>query len=113
MLEGFDESSWDRPDLPSAADLDAITGVPVVLFRTDGHLAIVSSSVLNGLEPADLGGVERDGAGEPTGRLRAGAVQRLSAWLESADDRHQVEEFQLEARRSRHRAVSRRCTRCR
>ena len=96
VLEGWDESTWDRPDLPNAADLDAITDVPVVMIRTDGHLAIVSSSVLAGLEPVDLGGVERDEGGEPTGRLRAVAVQRLSAWLGSADDRRQVEEFQLE-----------------
>jgi len=96
VLEGWDESTWDRPDLPIAADLDAITDVPVVMIRTDGHLAIVSSSVLAALEPVDLGGVERDEGGEPTGRLRAVAVQRLSAWLGSADDRRQVEEFQLE-----------------
>ena len=96
VLEGWDESTWDRPDLPIAADLDAITDVPVVMIRTDGHLAIVSSSVLAALEPVDLGGVERDEGGEPTGRLRAAAVQRLSTWLGSADDRRQVEEFQLE-----------------
>ena len=96
VLEGWDESTWDRPDLPIAADLDAITDVPVVMIRTDGHLAIVSSSVLAALEPVDLGGVERDEGGEPTGRLRDVAVQRLSAWLGSADDRRQVEEFQLE-----------------
>ena len=96
VLEGFDESAWDRPDLPTAAELDAITDVPIVLFRTDGHLAIASSSALKAMEPLDLAGVEKGEDDEPTGRLRETAIKRLDAWLESADDRHQVEEFQLE-----------------
>jgi predicted amidohydrolase YtcJ len=29
-VEGFDETGWDRPELPTAEDLDAITAVPVV-----------------------------------------------------------------------------------
>ena len=54
-LEGFDESRWDRPDLPTGAELDELTDQPVVVMRTDGHLCVVSSPVLAAV---DLTGAE-------------------------------------------------------
>ena len=95
-LEGFDESTWDDPQLPSAADLDEITVEPVVIARTDGHLALVNGSALKAAEVVE-DGVERDDAGEPLGRVHGEANRRVSSWIESTYERHRVEELQLEA----------------
>ncbi|MET0729491.1 MAG: amidohydrolase family protein [Acidimicrobiales bacterium] len=60
--------------------LDAMVGArPVRVQHRSGALWILSSAALASLPPGDLtglAGVERDGAGEPTGRL-----WRLDAWL--------------------------------
>jgi predicted amidohydrolase YtcJ len=96
-LEGFDESGWDRPELPTAAELDALADAPVVVTRTDGHISIVSSSVLGSVDLEGASGVERETGGEPTGRLTREANRRVMAWAESTYDRHRVEELQLQA----------------
>jgi predicted amidohydrolase YtcJ len=96
-LEGFDESRWDRPDLPTAADLDEISPMPVVVMRTDGHLCVVSSSVRAEVDLAGAEGVEVGENGEPTGRLTKEANRRVSVWVESSYESRVVEEFQLQA----------------
>jgi hypothetical protein len=95
-LEGFDESTWDDPTVPSAAELDEITADPVVIVRTDGHLSLANGAALKAAEVVE-DGVERDGAGQPTGRVRGEANRRLSEWVGSTYDRRRVEELQLEA----------------
>jgi predicted amidohydrolase YtcJ len=95
-LEGFDESGWDDPELPSATDLDEITVEPIVVIRTDGHLSLVNGAALKVAEVVEEG-VERDESGEPTGRLRGEANRRVGGWIESTYDRHRVEELQLQA----------------
>ena len=96
-LEGFDESRWDRPDLPTAADLDALTPLPVVLARTDGHLSVVSAAVLAEVDLTGAAGVEVGADGQPTGRLTREANRRVSAWVESSYERQRIEEFQQQA----------------
>lgn len=96
-LEGFDESRWDRPDLPTGAELDALTRVPVVLTRTDGHISVVSAEVLAAVDLTDADGVEMGEDGQPTGRLTREANRRVSAWVESSYERQRIEEFQLQA----------------
>lgn len=96
-LEGFDETRWDEPTLPSSADLDGVTSEPVVVTRTDGHLSVANASALKLAELIGEQGVERDDAGEPTGRVRGEANRRVTAWIGSTYDRHRVEELQLEA----------------
>jgi predicted amidohydrolase YtcJ len=96
-LEGFDESRWDRPDLPTGADLDALTPLPVVLTRTDGHISVVSSEVFAVVDLTDTDGVEVGEDGRPTGRLTREANRRVSAWAESTYERQRIEEFQLQA----------------
>ncbi len=95
-LEGFDESAWGDPELPSAADLDRITVEPVVIERTDGHLSLVNGAALKAAEVVE-DGVDRDEVGQPTGRVRGEANRRVSTWIESTYDRHRVEELQLQA----------------
>ena len=96
-LEGFDESGWDRPDLPTGAELDALTPLPVVLTRTDGHISVVSAEVFTALDLTDAEGVEVDEDGQPTGRITKEANRRVSAWVESSYERQRIEEFQLQA----------------
>jgi predicted amidohydrolase YtcJ len=96
-LEGFDEFRWTGPELPTAADLDTVTPEPVVIVRTDGHLSVVSSTVLAALDLSGAAGVEAGEDGEPTGRLTQEANRRVTAWVESSYDRHRIEELQLEA----------------
>jgi predicted amidohydrolase YtcJ len=45
-LQGYDESRWSDPTLPSLAELDAVTSEPLVIRRTDGHVALVNSAAL-------------------------------------------------------------------
>jgi predicted amidohydrolase YtcJ len=71
---GWDRNRWGR--LPTAADLDAVTGDrPAALSSHDGHALWLNSSALRAvgidrLTTAPSGGViERDARGEPTGVL--------------------------------------------
>ena len=96
-LEGFDESRWHRPDLPTGAELDELTAVPVVVMRTDGHLSVVSSAVLADVDLTDADGVEVGEDGNPTGRLTMEANRRVSVWVEASYERRLIEEFQLQA----------------
>jgi predicted amidohydrolase YtcJ len=96
-LEGFDESRWDRPDLPTGAELDELTDLPVVVMRTDGHLSVVSSPVLADVDLTGAEGVEVGEDGKPTGRLTKEANRRISLWIESSYESRLVEEFQLQA----------------
>ena len=51
LLQGFDETRWERPDLPTLEELDAVTGKPLVIRRIDGHVALANSAALT------LGGI--------------------------------------------------------
>jgi predicted amidohydrolase YtcJ len=93
-LQGFDESTWDDPRLPTIADLDA-TPVPLVIRRTDGHIALVNSLALHAAGAADLPGVERDGAGAATGLVRGQANRAVGAWIAETRSEHRIEELQL------------------
>ncbi|HME82920.1 MAG TPA: amidohydrolase [Candidatus Eremiobacteraceae bacterium] len=66
----YEEQAIAQGRPPTRAELDAVTGeVPAVLSRVDGHSCVVNSAALARFEVAALDGVERDGAGESTGRL--------------------------------------------
>ena len=78
-------------------DLDAITSVPVVATRADGHISVVSSSTLAAIDLADADGVELDADGSPTGRLTKEANRRAVAWVEASYDTQRIEGFQLQA----------------
>lgn len=95
-VEGFDESGWENPELPTAAELDAITPQPVVAVRTDGHLSVVSSSVLGAIDLSGAAGLERGEDGQPTGRLTEEANLRVVTWIGSSYERHRIEELQLQ-----------------
>ncbi len=96
-VEGFDETRWDVRELPTAAELDAITPTPVVATRADGHISVVSASTLAAIDLADADGIELDGDRRPTGRLTKEANRRAIAWVEASYDTQRVEGFQLQA----------------
>jgi len=78
---GLDESDWPEPRLPVKAELDAAApDHPVLLFRRDMHLALLSSRALAlaGIDDSTPdppeGVIERDRAGRATGLLREQAM---------------------------------------
>ena len=96
-VEGFDESAWDHEELPTAAELDAITDVPVIATRADGHISVVSTSALAAIDPGDVAGIEKDTEGIATGRLTGEANRLATAWAEGSYDGNRIEELQLQA----------------
>ena len=40
FLLGYDESRWDRPELPTMAQLDSASARPLIVRRVDGHAAL-------------------------------------------------------------------------
>src|ERR1700755_1288915 len=79
--------------LPTAADLDTVTGGrPAFLPNRDHHSAWVNAAAMTiaGIDastrdPAD-GRSERDEAGRPTGALHDGAMRLVSAHVPAATD---------------------------
>jgi predicted amidohydrolase YtcJ len=79
--QGWNETTWSDRRLPDRKDLDNITpDHPVILWRSDLHLAVVNSAALKqaGIDkhtssPSD-GIIDRDGEGNPTGVLRELAI---------------------------------------
>jgi predicted amidohydrolase YtcJ len=98
LLQGFDETRWTRPEHPGLAVLDAAAGgVPLAIFRADGHLALAGSAAIEASGASEEPGVERDADGHPTGRLTQQACARLSRWASGALSDHQVQDHQLRA----------------
>jgi predicted amidohydrolase YtcJ len=97
FLQGFDETRWDVPLLPTIEELDAITDRPLVIRRTDGHLAIVNSAALTFAQALDAPGCERDGEGRPIGTVTQEANRRVGRWAAETRSEHRIEELQLEA----------------
>lgn len=82
--QGWNETDWAAPQMPSRDVLDeAAPDHPVLLWRCDLHLAAANSAALAaagiGPETADPpeGRIERDENGRPTGILRELAVNRV------------------------------------
>ena len=81
---GWDEDRWPVKELPTAADLDAISpNNPVLLVRSDTHSAWVNSKVLNiaginALTPDIPGGkIHRDAKGNPTGIVLDAVLRKV------------------------------------
>lgn len=96
FLHGFDESKWDVPVLPEMADLDSVPN-PLILARTDSHMSLANATALAQSGAADLPGIERDAAGDPTGVVKEQANDRLLQWFSDSLSEHEIEEFQLRA----------------
>ncbi len=97
FLLGYDESAWDRPVVPTLADLDLACPRALVIRRTDGHMALANRAALDAATVLDLPGVERDDAGEPTGRLTQQANDVIGLWVMASVDDHERQDLQLQA----------------
>jgi predicted amidohydrolase YtcJ len=79
--QGWNQDRWPVPSLPSRSALDKVAPVnPVILWRTDLHLAWTNSLALkaagidaNTPDP-DMGVIDRDESNQPTGILRELAI---------------------------------------
>jgi hypothetical protein len=79
--QGWNETRWPTPQMPTRADLDDVApDHPVLLWRSDLHLAVANTRALReagvdaGTPDPDQGRVDRDDAGRPTGVLRELAI---------------------------------------
>src|SRR6266536_212986 len=97
LAHGFDESKWDRPDLPTLAQLDELGDVPIILIRADGHIALGNTPALQQSSCLDEDGVDRDSDERPTGVVRRAANRRLQRWFHEALSDHELRELQLQA----------------
>lgn len=79
--QGWNETHWLDPRMPTRTDLDDVAPAhPVVLWRSDMHLAVVNSQALweagitaDTPDPPE-GVIDRDESGQPTGVLRELAI---------------------------------------
>ncbi len=91
--QGWNQERWTEVRLPSRADLDAIAPHnPVILWRTDLHLAWVNTAALeaagiNAQTPAPpMGVIDRDPDGQPTGILRELAINLVRQVMPTTSD---------------------------
>jgi predicted amidohydrolase YtcJ len=94
-VQGYDETTWTDPTLPTIDELDAVTSKPLVIRRTDGHVALVNAAALTFADALDMPGVERDLAGRPTGRVVSEANRMVGLWVAMTRSVHRIEELQL------------------
>ena len=96
-LLGYDESRWERHDVPTIADLDDACPRPLVVRRADGHMALANREALEAAAVLDLPGVERDDAGAATGQLTQQANDAIGLWVMASVDDHDRQDLQLQA----------------
>ena len=81
---GWDHTKWPTKQLPTKADIDAVTaGHPAVFERTDGHIVVANSAALaaaniTSTTPDPPGGkIDHDASGNLTGIVREGPAVAL------------------------------------
>ena len=96
--QGWNETRWPEQHIPTRADLDDIAPEhPIILWRSDMHLAVANSQALQragitGDTPDPLAGViDRDAAGQPTGVLRELAINLVRAVIPPPPESETVE----------------------
>jgi len=98
---GWNETNLVDEHGPTELDLDHVSPVhPIILWRSDGHIAIVNSLALSraGItadSPDPPGGViERDEHGRPTGVIKDNAINLITAQIPPPSD-VELEDFML------------------
>lgn len=97
VLQGFDETRWERPETPTLPELDGAVAQPLVILRADGHVSLLNSAAIRAAEVKGLDGLELGADGEPTGRVSREANRAVHRWLADSRTEHAIEELQLEA----------------
>ena len=89
-LQGYDETRWSDPTLPRLRELDEVTTAPLVIRRTDGHVALLNTAALSLADALDTPGVERDEGGGPTGVVTGTANRLVGRWTATARSEHTI-----------------------
>jgi predicted amidohydrolase YtcJ len=96
--QGWNQDRWSNPELPNCIDLDAVSpNNPVILWRTDLHLAWVNSMALQAAgitsqtPDPEMGIIDKDPSGEPNGILRELAINLVRQVLPPITE-HQIDE---------------------
>ncbi|MGD8996690.1 MAG: amidohydrolase [Anaerolineae bacterium] len=83
--QGWNETRWSDPRMPTCADLDDVApDHPVILKRSDLHLAVCNSRAFQeaGIDSQTkdppMGRIDRDDSGRPTGILRELAINLVT-----------------------------------
>jgi predicted amidohydrolase YtcJ len=82
--QGWNQNNWPTPKMPDRFDLDKLSPHnPVILWRTDLHLAWVNTlalkaaNITSSTPDPDMGIIEHDLSGEPNGILRELAMNLI------------------------------------
>jgi predicted amidohydrolase YtcJ len=78
-------------------ELDAAVATPLVIRRTDGHLALVNTAAIREADVGAVTGAERDAEGALTGRVTQEANARVSRWANRSRSDHEIQALQLRA----------------
>ncbi|CAN5158488.1 amidohydrolase [soil metagenome] len=97
LAHGFDESRWNRPELPTLAELDELGDIPLILIRADSHIALANTAAIRVSGAMDEDGVDTGADGRPTGVIRRKANRRLQRWFHESLSDHELRELQLQA----------------
>jgi predicted amidohydrolase YtcJ len=97
LLQGFDETTWDDPRLPTPDELDAAVDRPLVIRRADGHVALANEAALTQAGIVDAPGLDRSPGQAFAGLVTQEANNLLSRWVMQSLSEHQVQDYQLRA----------------
>lgn len=102
---GWDHTMWPDKKLPTREDIDSVTaGHPAFFVRVDGHIAVANTAALQaaGITKATVppqgGAIDHDANGDPTGIVREGAQELVTAKIPkpTAAKRRQALEIALQ-----------------
>lgn len=98
---GWNETRWSVPQMPIRADLDGVAPAhPVILWRSDMHLAAVNSLALQKADitgntsPPTYGVIDHDASGQPTGVLRELAINLVSDAIPVPNEEETIQAMQ-------------------
>lgn len=97
FLQGFDETTWKDPRLPTPEELDAAVDRPMVIRRADGHVALANEAAIRQAGIVDVPGLERAPGEALAGVLTQEANSLLCRWAQQSLSEHQIQDLQLRA----------------
>jgi predicted amidohydrolase YtcJ len=113
MGQGWNETDWTEPRMPTRESLDRATADhPLLLWRCDLHLAAANSAALAlagidaGTPDPPEGRIERDAMGKPTGILRELAINLVRQAVAPPEEGQVMAAFEDAARALHSRGVT-------
>jgi predicted amidohydrolase YtcJ len=113
MGQGWNETDWTEPRMPTRESLDRATADhPLLLWRCDLHLAAANSAALAlagidaGTPDPPEGRIERDAMGKPTGILRELAINLVRQAVAPPEEGQVMAAFEDAARALHRRGVT-------